>query len=485
MTLRKLSLEEAQGLGLEGPSTGRRKLLPEEAAALGLISEISGTTAALRGLRSGASLGFADELGGLVQAAQQTVNSALPGPLRRLAEKYHPLYVPPATETSGRELSAKEVFHAARAGNRADDAQVEAAQPTAFLIGELGGGALVPIPGAGAARGTKLGARLGRAAAQGAGMGAAYGLGHSEADLTRGELGQAALDTGLGAGLGAGAGALAEGVGSVLGSGLRRLRNRANRGSQTAVDAERAAQAALKEKEIRGAVGEYRSAVQSGSRDLEVMAREAAELPPGPLKQSLQRFLNSDEGLAVRSQVAAGKLESAPERVAEIASKADALRRLGQTKDASIDAATGEALRNPLQKHAASRLRTLGYRAMPALAGTAGYAIGGPEGSVLGVGLGTVMSLTQGAPGRILKNLIDKPAVRKAMWDKVLALTGDSPGSAAVISALETAAQRGEQSFIAEVSQLAQRNPEAVEMVMRKVAELGGAQPPGLATVPQ
>lgn len=67
----------------------------------------------------------------------------------------------------------------------------QAANPKAFLAGELGSGIGTSfIPGIGAAKGASLASKL----AMAAGQGAAYGLGTSKADLTKGELDAAALD---------------------------------------------------------------------------------------------------------------------------------------------------------------------------------------------------------------------------------------------------------------------------------------------------
>src|SRR6266568_7797816 len=72
---RVLSPAEVAALGLEQPDAGPRVLSPEEVHALGLESD-SGPSAGEafgRGAAQGATLGFGDEIQGLVQAVGQKV----------------------------------------------------------------------------------------------------------------------------------------------------------------------------------------------------------------------------------------------------------------------------------------------------------------------------------------------------------------------------------------------------------------------------
>lgn len=117
------------------------------------------------------------------------------------------------------------------------------AEPGAFLAGEITGGiATAAVPGLGAVRGAKLLPTVGKGLASG-GM---YGLGTSEADLTEGELGQAAIDVGKGALVGGG---IAGGLG-LIGKGARGIAGGlASRraAKETARIAEEAAEEALEE----------------------------------------------------------------------------------------------------------------------------------------------------------------------------------------------------------------------------------------------
>lgn len=132
-----------------------------------------------RGLAQGGSFGFADELSAGVQA--------------------------PFSDKTYTDI---------RDENRLQDKAAQESNPKTFLSGQVGGGvasALIPFGG-------QLGkaAQIGRLAVEGG----IAGLGTSEADLTKGEVGGAAIDTLKGAGMGAGAGVALGAAGKVLGKAL-------------------------------------------------------------------------------------------------------------------------------------------------------------------------------------------------------------------------------------------------------------------------
>ncbi len=142
----------------------------------------------LRGAAQGASLGFADEATGGLEALWD-------------AAKGDP-------KTFG------ELYKQHRDESRANYQAAEQANPKTFMAGQLGGGAAtLLVPGLGAAEGAGLGATLGKAALQGG----LTGLGSSEAT----NAGGLAKDTAVGAGIG---GALG-GVGYGLGKGLSALQS--------------------------------------------------------------------------------------------------------------------------------------------------------------------------------------------------------------------------------------------------------------------
>ncbi len=142
---------------------------------------------ALAGAAEGASLGFADELVGAGKAAYKTAFGDKT--LSQLPETYR-------TERD----QARGYLEKAQKDN-----------PKSYLAGQIGGGVAssAALPGIGAARG--IGGALG--------LGAAYGLGESNADLTKGEVGQAAKDAATGAAIGG----VTHGAVSAVGAGLRQL----------------------------------------------------------------------------------------------------------------------------------------------------------------------------------------------------------------------------------------------------------------------
>lgn len=147
-----------------------------------LPAKTSGVESFARGAAQGISLGFADELAGVVESA----------------------------------MSAKS-YRQARDESRANYARAQEDNPITYGAGELGGGvatALLPVGVASmAARGLAGAAALGGAA----------GAGMSEADLTEGDVGGLARDTALGAG----AGALTHGALTLAGKAARAVAPRA------------------------------------------------------------------------------------------------------------------------------------------------------------------------------------------------------------------------------------------------------------------
>lgn len=368
--LELLELEAEEAAGREGPG---------------------GLESFARGAAQGATLGFADEIAG---GARALYDVATGDPtLTDLPELYRQ-----------RRGESREAFRAA-----------EEAEPGAFGAGQAGGALLTAlVPGGAAVRG------VGGALATGAALGAAQGLGESEADLTEGEFGEAMGDVGagglVGGALGGAGGVLAKGAGAVA----RRVGGRAQRGI-AAAEGEEAAKQALKQAQAEAsALGRYRSGVQSASRDLEVLGREAADLPDDALRRQAQDFLASPESVAVRKQVVAGKLGTGPERISEMQQLGSEYGALVSGREGLIKQATEAALADPFRRQFVPRLATLGHRLLPAALAGAGGILGGPEGAAAGAGLGGVMALTQGRPGIILRNLVRSPATRRALWSAVL-----------------------------------------------------------------
>ena len=166
--LAKKSMVEEPSKGFDPKSYLSSKRTAQEESS---ISELE---SAARGAAQGLSFGFADEGAGALGA---------------LSDKL-----------SGKEGDLSELYKKHRDESRALYDEAHKANPKSYTAGEITGGVLPAfLPGVGAASGASTLARLGRTAL----AGGAFGLGNSNADLTKGEVGKAALDTAIGAGTGA------------------------------------------------------------------------------------------------------------------------------------------------------------------------------------------------------------------------------------------------------------------------------------------
>lgn len=157
-----------------------------EAPTGGTIDELE---SGVRGLAQGASLGFADELTGGVEALSDTLLGD--EPLSDIGSIYEK-----------RRDESRAAYDAAREAN-----------PKTFMAGEIGGGiGTAFVPGLGALNAAR-GAQIGTVVAKGALQGGLMGLGGSTGD----DVQELALDTAKGAGLGAGGGAAGYGAGKLIG----------------------------------------------------------------------------------------------------------------------------------------------------------------------------------------------------------------------------------------------------------------------------
>jgi hypothetical protein len=397
----------------------------------------------VRGAAQTASLGFADEITAGVLAVK--------------------------AKASGDPRPFEEIYRSERDDSRKKYQAAQEANPNAYMAGEGAGivGSML-VPGLGELGAAKT---LGGAVVGGAALGAAQGLGSSEADLTKGDFGGAAIDTGLGALVGGAAGAVGHGVGKVV----DRVAGRAEQGAARAVADQEAIQAAKVDQDIASKLGKYRSSVQSASRDLEVLGREGAALP-GQVGERAAQFVDAPEGLAVREQVAANKLATAPERIGEMSAARAEHAAAVAGRDEAIRASTAEALANPIRKQFTPRIATLGHRLLPAALAGIGGALGGPEGAAVGAGVGGVVALTQGRPGIILRNLVRSPATRKMLWEFV----GEAASSRLLGKfglMLQRAAETGGvNGALALHEALMQQSPEYQDQLGKALLESGGTQ---------
>lgn len=196
-----------------------------------------------RGFGQGASLGFADELRGLTGAAQEAMSRGVSLPLPPIVTAAAAPAVLSAALQGGDarrslgEFADKPFIEAVIARYRADrdlarreTARAEATNPKLALASELGGALTVPVPALG------RGAKVIQSAKTGAALGGATALGGTEADLTRGEFGQAARDVAMGVGAGGALGAVVPPLTAAAGRVLRPVLDRfANRQAVKAV----------------------------------------------------------------------------------------------------------------------------------------------------------------------------------------------------------------------------------------------------------
>ena len=171
-----------------------------------VTSDVGPLESGVMGVAKGASFGFAPAIAGALETAGSTVG------VRGLGGKFSDIRLESDEED---KQSIGDIYRGARDQKYKDYDESQEANPGVFTTGEIGGviAQSAAIPGLNAAKGAKLATVVGKGALQGG----IYGLGDSRADLTKGEFGDAAIDTAKGAVLGgAGAGAI---HGAVKGAG--------------------------------------------------------------------------------------------------------------------------------------------------------------------------------------------------------------------------------------------------------------------------
>lgn len=156
---------------------------------------------------SGATGGFLDEFSGAVEGAGRVAG------LKGLGGSFSDIEVDDDGPTLDWE-TLRDAYKEARDKKRKLLKTQSKEHPGIALTSEIGGAIVSPLNKI--TKGMSL-------AKGGATLGGVYGLGNSEADLTEGEFGQAALDTGAGAGLGAVVGKGFEKVQSGLSGGMNKL----------------------------------------------------------------------------------------------------------------------------------------------------------------------------------------------------------------------------------------------------------------------
>jgi len=180
-----MALSEREKLELEREKLQLEIDLEEEQQSLSQIGpQVSKTESVLRGAGQGVTAGFQDDLSALIEPGVNLLMDKLTG--RKGAEAVSNL--------------PEESFTKRREGYREENAEAQAANPTSYLLGQLGGMA----PSMAITGGSTLGGQM----AAGAGMGAVTGAGFSEQEDLEG----IAQDAGIGAAFGGLSPALIAGI---------------------------------------------------------------------------------------------------------------------------------------------------------------------------------------------------------------------------------------------------------------------------------
>ena len=167
-------------------------------------SDVSPIESGVMGAAKGASFGFAPAIAGGLEAAGSMIG------VRGLGGKFSDTRLESDEED---KQSLGDIYRGARDAKKNDYKEAHEANPAIFTTGEIGGAVATSFaPGMGflnAGKGASAAAVIGKGALQGG----IYGLGDSDADLTKGEFGDAARDVAKGAALGgAGAGVIHGGM---------------------------------------------------------------------------------------------------------------------------------------------------------------------------------------------------------------------------------------------------------------------------------
>lgn len=405
---RRISAEEAQRLGAVPVEAPRRKMSAADAAKLGGVpvetpaaepatfSPESQSGAAMNGMAQGGTLGFADELQGAAGAFDEFAARLSPFEARNV-DQTRP------SQSMWEALRGR--YREDRDASRKDDKTSETAHPVIHGAAELAGGLAIPIPG-GAAKG--LGAKMARGALTAGALGTAIGAGKSE-DESAGGVARDALVNGLvAAPIGAAAGAAEHGLGKLA----ERFKGKA--GQIRAEDDARIAAAV--EKERQSLQGTARSANQSASRDGEVLFRQG-DPRSLPVQAKVNQFIDSPAAQELADSVALGKLQSAPDRIAE--QKAAWAAHDAFAADAPNEVGKRIALRESkgIRSEALPRIKTYLTRLVPPVAGSAiGAAVSDDKatGGMVGAAAGGVIAASLGAPGTAFANMMKSPAFRIA-----------------------------------------------------------------------
>lgn len=409
----------AEEIAEAGSAAGvRQKATPEEAAEASSASSVSPDTtpstgrAVAEGALQGGSYGFGDEVQGLIGAVLRRAPglAGYPSPEEQGEENIF--------AKSGFGNSFVDDYRNERDAAQRDSAAAKNAHPAAFNTSQIAAAILTPGP--------KPGKTVGSFAKAGAKGGAAYGLGSSDADLTKGELGGAARDTAVGGGLGGAAGL----VGSVINKPLQWLTGKATEAGRAALGRGEA----LANKPIDAAINSTRGAlggeVAAGSRGIE-MAEKAAVNPrlPEDVSRAGADALSDTEVQALEERVARAQIGGLYGRLPRIEKAQGAFDKAveGGSPEARAAALNELMSKSPMKRALGEILKRIG----PTIAGASiGGTLGGNAGAGVGGTLGLLTGAMSGAPGRIVTNAVKSPQFQLSAADLGARAAGEmAPGA--------------------------------------------------------
>jgi hypothetical protein len=362
----------------------------------------------VRGALQGASFGFGDE-------AAAAIDAALPSFLRNKV----------SDEAVGGGATYGERYQNARDYYRNRNASAEKANPGTYLAGQLTGAVAAPGGSLGA------GAKGARALVAPVAQGAAAGLGYSDADLTRGEVGDALTDVATGGALGVGG----HYASKLVGGGLSRLAARgAQRESLAAARAGTQAAGDVAEG-VQSAAGKVGGEVQKGSRYVENLMRLEAEMTPA--QKALYSQLEA-AGVVPNLQraVAQSTLEALPGQASTIAARQAEFAALQAAAPQAVAERTQQLLTPQVRADAASLFKSYGEPAVAAFLGYKAADLAGADPSTQ-AGAAAVAGLLAGRTraGKALRTRINRPAHQAAIG-RVEQAIGDSRAARALVEAL-------------------------------------------------
>lgn len=243
----------------KAPASGGVWDAPPTAEEMAAAEPSLGEAIGLHGLQ-GATAGFSDELQGAMAAHPESL-AAGPAGVSDAVTSYLVSRLTPKASRAAYDAN----YAAGKGKANTALADTSAAHPVASVLADVGGGALT-LPASGLAGAV--------------GMGTAMGLGHSEADLNKGEFGRAAFDTALSGLLGAGG----YGAGKLIGAGAGWIGDKAAGAGQRLrdlVSSKAADEAAKVTNQAKGALG---GATQDANRAIENLMRLAGD-PQGMTAQ--------------------------------------------------------------------------------------------------------------------------------------------------------------------------------------------------------